>query len=71
VDSTGKALYAADEEAQGDVVCTDACVAFWTPLTIDIGAPTASSLPGTLGVVEAADLGSPGTTDGLRGYSPT
>ncbi len=35
VDSAGKALYAADEEAESSVVCTGACTSFWIPLTIE------------------------------------
>ena len=52
VDSAGKALYAADEEADSSVVCAGACTSFWLPLTIDEGAPSGNSLPGELGIVE-------------------
>ena len=69
VDSAGKALYAADEEANRDVLCTDACLAFWIPLTIDAGGPTASSVPGTLGVTERPDGSRQVTHDGKRLYS--
>jgi predicted lipoprotein with Yx(FWY)xxD motif len=57
VDSSGQALYASDEEtAGGKVLCTDdACLSFWTPLTVNGGKPTGSSLPGKLGVVERPD----------------
>jgi predicted lipoprotein with Yx(FWY)xxD motif len=55
VDSAGKALYAADEETRGMVLCTDACLSFWTPLTIGAGAPSSNSLSGTLGVVRRPD----------------
>jgi predicted lipoprotein with Yx(FWY)xxD motif len=71
VDSTGKALYASDEEAQSAVVCTDSCVDFWTPLTIEMGAPSGSSVPGTLGVVERPDGTKQVTFDGKRLYSFT
>ena len=71
VDSAGKALYAADEEADPGVLCTDACLSFWQPLTIDAGAPTASSVPGTLGVTERPDGTRQVTHDGKRLYSFT
>ena len=64
VDSTGQALYTADEEV-GDVVCTEACTAFWEPLTVD-GEPTGDSLPGELGVVERPDGGTQVTYNGKR-----
>jgi predicted lipoprotein with Yx(FWY)xxD motif len=51
VDSTGHALYANDQETGGMVLCDDACLSFWTPLTVSGGAPKSSSLPGKLGVV--------------------
>ena len=34
VDSSGKALYAADVEADGKVKCVGACESFWKPLTV-------------------------------------
>jgi predicted lipoprotein with Yx(FWY)xxD motif len=71
VDSAGKALYAADEEADNGVLCTDACLSFWEPLTIDAGAPTASSVPGMLGVSERPDGSRQVTHDGKRLYSFT
>ena len=71
VDSAGKALYAADEEADNGVLCTDACLSFWQPLTTDAGAPTASSVPGTLGVIERPDGTRQVTHDGKRLYSFT
>jgi predicted lipoprotein with Yx(FWY)xxD motif len=69
VDSAGKALYAADEEADMDVLCTNACLSFWMPLTIDAGAPAASSVPGTLGVIERPNGTRQVTHDGKRLYS--
>jgi predicted lipoprotein with Yx(FWY)xxD motif len=69
VDSAGKALYAADEEANNGVLCTDACLSFWQPLTIDAGAPTASSVQGTLGVSGRPDGTRQVTLDGKRLYS--
>ena len=46
VNSSGRALYAADEEAERGVVCSGACTSFWLPLTIGGGLPTGSSVPG-------------------------
>jgi len=69
VDSAGKALYAADEEADSSVVCTGACTSFWIPLTIDRGAPSGDSLPSELGVVERADGTRQVTFDGKRLYT--
>lgn len=57
VDSSGKALYASDQEASGMIVCTDGCESFWTPLTVNGGKPT-GSVPGKLGVVKRPDDGS-------------
>ena len=69
VDSAGKALYTADEEADSNVLCTEACLSFWTPLTIDARTPTASSVPGTLGVSERPDGSRQVTLGGKRLYS--
>jgi|SoiMethySBSTD1v2_1073268.scaffolds.fasta_scaffold607988_2 predicted lipoprotein with Yx(FWY)xxD motif len=54
VDSSGMPLYAADQESGGMVLCTGGCVSFWKPLTAS-AAPSASSLPGTLGVTNRPD----------------
>ena len=69
VDSAGRALYAADEEAHTSVVCTGACTSFWIPLTIDGGAPSGNSLPNELGVVERGDGTRQVTFDGKRLYT--
>ena len=69
VDSAGKALYAADEEADSSVVCTGACTSFWMPLTIHGRAPSGNSLPGELGVVERGDGTRQVTFDGKRLYT--
>ena len=69
VNSAGKALYAADEEADGSVVCSGDCISFWIPLTIDRGAPSGNSLPGELGVVEREDGTRQVTFDGKRLYT--
>ena len=69
VDSAGKALYAADEEADSSVVCTGACTSFWVPLTIEGGAPSGNSLPSELGVVEREDGTTQVTFDEHRLYT--
>ena len=69
VDSAGKALYAADEEADSSVVCTGACTSFWVPLTIDGGAPSGNSIPSELGVVERGNGTKQVTFDGKRLYT--
>ena len=51
------------------VLCTNACVSFWKPLTIGAGAPTSHSLPGTLGVVRRPDGTRQMTYDGKLLYS--
>jgi predicted lipoprotein with Yx(FWY)xxD motif len=51
VDEKGSALYAAVQEADGRVRCTDACAAIWMPLTVE-GEPTGSDgLGAGLGVL--------------------
>ena len=69
VGSNGKALYTADQESNGNVLCNDACVSFWMPLTIDQGTPTAGSVPGMLGVSQRPDGTRQVTLDGKRLYS--
>jgi predicted lipoprotein with Yx(FWY)xxD motif len=68
VDSTGQALYASDQEADGRVLCTDGCESFWTPVTIDKGEPQ-GSVPGELGVVERPDGTRQVTYDSVPLYS--
>jgi predicted lipoprotein with Yx(FWY)xxD motif len=69
VDSAGKALYAPDQEANGRVICTDACTSFWMPLTIGSGAPTGDGVAGKLGVAERPDGTRQVTFDGKRLYT--
>jgi predicted lipoprotein with Yx(FWY)xxD motif len=50
VDADGAALYAADQEADGTVLCTDSCTDVWPPLTVE-GEPVAGDgLEESLGV---------------------
>ncbi|MGH3036834.1 MAG: COG4315 family predicted lipoprotein [Gaiellaceae bacterium] len=72
VDSAGAALYASDEEAGGDVLCTDACAAIWIPLTVPAGngGPTAAGdLASDLGVAKRPDGAEQVTFDGRRLYT--
>jgi predicted lipoprotein with Yx(FWY)xxD motif len=55
VTPSGHALYAAEQEEGGKIMCTAACVSFWKPLTLAGGTPTGSSLSGTLATVERPD----------------
>lgn len=69
VDSAGKALYTSEEEAQSNVICTEACADFWEPLTIEEGAPTGDSVSGDLGVAERPDGTRQVTLDEERLYT--
>jgi predicted lipoprotein with Yx(FWY)xxD motif len=58
VDADGAALYSADQEADGEILCVDGCAAIWLPLTLPAGAagPTADDdLQDRLGVVTRPD----------------
>jgi predicted lipoprotein with Yx(FWY)xxD motif len=55
VDSSGKALYSSDVEADGRVRCVGACTSFWEPLTPGSGMPTAEAGAGKLGVIKRPD----------------
>jgi predicted lipoprotein with Yx(FWY)xxD motif len=55
VDAQGAALYAADQEGSGMVVCTGSCTSIWKPLTVS-GRPTAGDgVVAKLGTVERPD----------------
>lgn len=72
VDSRGRALYAADVEADGKVKCVDACESFWKPLRIDSATPTptaTSSEVGKLAVVKRPDGSRQVTVDGKPLYT--
>jgi predicted lipoprotein with Yx(FWY)xxD motif len=70
VDAQGAALYAADQEAGGMVVCVDACTTIWEPLTLSGGAqPTADNgLAADLGTVTRPDGTEQVTFDGSPLY---
>jgi predicted lipoprotein with Yx(FWY)xxD motif len=71
VDSSGKALYAADVEADGKVKCVDACESFWKPLTVASAKPTAASGVGGLSVIKRPDGSRQVTVDGKLLYTFT
>jgi len=65
-DPQGKALYVSDEEtASADVLCTDTCTEFWTPLEA-AGAPPTGAPDGTTLDVAARPDGTMQVTDGGR-----
>ena len=69
VDADGMALYAADQEAGGKVLCTGSCTSIWEPLTVSAGMPTAGDgVDGTLGVTTRPDGGRQVTLDGRLLY---
>lgn len=70
VDSQGSALYAAEQEANGMVLCTDVCASIWVPLTLDGDAPTGTDgLSADLGVVTRPEGTQQVTFDGRLLYS--
>lgn len=69
VDSRGRALYASDQEADGRVRCTGACTAFWKPLTIASGAPSAPAAAGRLDVTVRPGGARQATADGKLLYT--
>jgi predicted lipoprotein with Yx(FWY)xxD motif len=70
VDSSGAALYTADQEADGEIRCTASCAKTWLPLTVTDGAePTGTDVPGTLATVARPDGSSQVTYDGAPLYT--
>jgi len=69
VDSAGKALYAANVESGGKVMCTGTCTSFWKPLTVGSGMPTAAGGVGNVGVVTRPDGTKQVTVDGKLLYT--
>ena len=70
-DADGRVLYAADEEADPDVVCTDACEEFWQPLDVGSAEPTGAPGVTELGVADRPDGTKQVTFDGRRLYTFT
>jgi predicted lipoprotein with Yx(FWY)xxD motif len=55
VDQGGKAVYSSDLEAGGKIICGAGCTAFWKPVTVAGGKPTAPSDAVKLGVIKRPD----------------
>ena len=71
-DADGDVLYTSDEEtADPEVVCTDACVQFWAPLTAEAQPPASGPIADNLGVVSRPDGTQQVTYDGHRLYTFT
>jgi len=68
VDADGAALYAADQEAQGAVMCTGSCEVAWEPLTVSGDPVGGEELDGRLGVVTRPDGTRQVTFDGRLLY---
>lgn len=68
VDSQGRPLYRSEQERNGMVLCTGACLSFWQPLTVG-GAPKGHSLGGKLATVNRPDGGRQVTYNGRLLYS--
>ncbi|MEA3183912.1 MAG: hypothetical protein QOJ74_389 [Ilumatobacteraceae bacterium] len=55
VDSSGKALYSPDQEADGTVHCVADCVSVWVPVAPGAGTPTAPAGGPALAVIDRPD----------------
>ncbi|MET1009073.1 MAG: hypothetical protein ABWY96_03325 [Gaiellaceae bacterium] len=71
VDARGNALYSPDQEADGKVLCTDACASIWIPLTLPAGEqPTGSSdVSSQLGLIRRPDGAEQVTYEGKPLYT--
>src|SRR3954454_6508963 len=69
VNSSGRPLYAADQETGGKVLCTGACNSFWAPLTASSGTRTGDSVAAQVGVVKLPDGARQVTYNGKLLYS--
>jgi predicted lipoprotein with Yx(FWY)xxD motif len=67
VDSQGRPLYRSEQERNGMVLCTGACLSFWQPLTVK-DVPKGHGLSGKLAVVKRPDGGRQVTYDGKLLY---
>ncbi|HEY9474340.1 MAG TPA: hypothetical protein VIS06_10875 [Mycobacteriales bacterium] len=70
VDSSGMALYTADQETDGSIKCVKDCTDIWPPLTVSDGqTPTGDpGVTGTLGTVKRPDGSTQVTLDGKPLY---
>ena|SRR5690349_14509458 len=56
VDSSGRTLYATDQDTAGKVACVSNCTSIWAPLTVPAGTvPSGSGLTGQLGTLTRPD----------------
>jgi predicted lipoprotein with Yx(FWY)xxD motif len=71
VDSTGRTLYTAEQEADGTIVCEAGCLDLWLPLTVSEGeAPTAAEgVDGELATVDRDDGTTQVTLEGVPLYT--
>jgi predicted lipoprotein with Yx(FWY)xxD motif len=70
-DQSGMALYTSEQEANGNVLCTDSCLAFWKPLEPGSGTPTSEAGVGRLAVITRPDGTKQVTDDGKPLYTFT
>jgi predicted lipoprotein with Yx(FWY)xxD motif len=70
-DAAGKTLYFADQETDGTVHCVDACLRFWSPLTVSAGVtPTSGGgVTGAVSTVHRSDGSVQVTYDGKPLYT--
>jgi predicted lipoprotein with Yx(FWY)xxD motif len=71
VDSEGRTLYTAEAEQGGQILCVEACTAFWEPVIVSQEQAEAATaeLGAQLGVVERPEGESQLTFDGLPVYT--
>lgn len=71
VDSSGRALYTAEQEADGTIVCEAGCLELWLPLTVSEGeTPTAAEgVDGELATVDRDDGTAQVTLEGVPLYT--
>ncbi len=70
-DQEGLALYTPEQEADGKVLCTDSCEAFWKPLEPGSGTPAAEAGVARLAVIMRPDGTEQVTADGKPLYTFT
>jgi predicted lipoprotein with Yx(FWY)xxD motif len=69
VDPAGKPIYTSDQEANGKLVCTDACTAFWKPVPAAGRRPSGAPGAGRLGAITRPDGMKQITADGKPLYT--
>jgi predicted lipoprotein with Yx(FWY)xxD motif len=68
VDPQGSALYTSEQEAGGEVVCVEACLAIWEPVAAADTGSIDSDLAAQIGTLKRPDGGSQLTYDGAPLY---